>query len=177
MSEWKDRYAGRTAAVLGGGPSLPGDMARLPECCVLIAVNHHALRLCAAEFIVYNDQPTGELAEAVALGRAIRVSAEPTSDIVFDMAVWTGFYSSNTATWFALHLGCDPVILCGMDCYQGERAYFHEYDDQPQFHLGIEHHMQPWVEDAKNMLPCWERVRAMSGPLAAVFGLYEGEYA
>ena len=176
MSKFKDKYSGRPAAILGGGPSLPGDMKRLPHGCVLIAVNHHALLLCKPSFMVYNDHPddfTG-LDEAVKTFRGIKVSPEPTSDIKIDMEVWTGFYSSNFATWFALWMGCNPVILCGMDCYQGEKKYFHEYEDKPNLHYPLEHHIAPWIEDAKNMLPNWQRVKAMSGPLVNVFGIYEG---
>lgn len=166
---------GRAAAVLGGGPSLPVDLARLPEVCLLIAVNYHAQLLCKPDFMVYNDHlehVDANLQDAIRRGDVTRVSSEPSSDIAFDVEVWTGFYSSNTATWFALWLGCDPVILCGMDCYQGERAYFHDYEDKPHFHYPLEHHIRPWIED-KNLLPGWERIRAMSGPLGAVFGLYE----
>lgn len=148
----------------------------LPPGCLLIAVNHHAHRIIKPDFMVYNDHPDGwspELKEAVERGDVTRVSPEPSSDILFDVDVWTGFYSSNTAAWFALWMGCDPVILCGMDCYQGERKYFHEYEDKPHFHLPLEHHIRPWIEDAKNRLPGWERVRAMSGPLVSIFGKYE----
>lgn len=176
MSELREKYAGRPAAVLGGGPSLPGDMQRLPEGCLLIAVNHHAFQLCRPDYIVYNDHPEAwpdELRELIERGAATRVSPEPTSDVIFDVPVWTGFYSSNTATWFALWCGCDPVLLCGMDCYQGERKYFHEYEDQPHYHYPLEHHIRPWIEEGVNMLPHVERVRAMSGPLVDVFGLYQ----
>lgn len=104
MSEFRNRFAGQPAAVLGGGPSLPADMARLPKGCILIAVNHHAFRLCRPDFMVYNDHPgsSSELEAAVKAAQAVRVSPEPTSDIAFDGEVWTGFYSSNTAAWFAL---------------------------------------------------------------------------
>jgi hypothetical protein len=176
MSQYRDRYGGRPAAVLGGGPSLPADMQKLPPGCLLIAVNYHALLLCKPDFMVYNDHPEGQapkLKDAILRGDVFRVSPEPSSDIQFDVDVWTGSYSSNTATWFALWLGCDPVILCGMDCYQGDRAYFHEYEDMPHFHYPLDHHIRPWIEDAKNMLPGWERIRAMSGPLMNVFGAYE----
>jgi len=180
MSSYFDRYKGRPAAVLGGGPSLPDDMKKLPEGCLLIAVNHHAQRLCKPDFMVYNDHPEGQetpLREAVLRGDVTRISPEPNSDVEFDVEVWTGFYSSNTATWFACWLGCDPVILCGMDCYQGERAYFHEYEDRPQFHYPLAHHLQPWIEDARNRCRNPERIRAMSGPLVNVFGKYEPVYA
>ena len=60
-----------------------------------------------------------------------------------------------------------------MDCYQGERKYFHEYEDHPHYHYPLEHHIRPWIEEGVNMLPHVERVRAMSGPLVDVFGLYQ----
>jgi hypothetical protein len=195
MSGMKDLYKGRMAVVMGGGPSLPGDLQKLgvylakqPGDCfgdaaeysgpprndkpISIAVNHHALMLVECDFMVYNDHPDpgSGLEKAVESGQVTRVSPEPTSDVELDMEVWTGFYSSNLATWFALWLGCDPVILCGMDCYQGEKKYFHEYEDKPHLHYPLEHHLNVWVEDARNKLPGWERVKAMSGPLINVFG-------
>lgn len=178
MSELQGAYSGRAAAVLGGGPSLPGDMARLPEGCVLIAVNYHALGLCEPAFMVYNDAPESDprLLEAVKGFGGVRVSQDAaTTDVVFDVPVWTGFYSSNTAAWFGLWLGCKPVILCGMDCYQGERVYWHEYShDVPCFHYPLEQHVRPWVEEGRHLLPHVERLRVMSGPLTAVFPTYEG---
>ena len=176
MSELKDRYVGRAAAVLGGGPSLPSDMERLPEGCVLIAVNHHAQLLCQPDFMVYNDHPSvnADLLRLVEDGRVMRVSNEPTSDVIFDVEVWMGFYSSNTAAWFGVWLGCDPVILCGMDCYQGERKYFHEYVDGPHLHQEADHYLRPWTEDGRARLIHPERVRVMSGPLVPVFGAYDG---
>jgi hypothetical protein len=175
MSEYRNLYRGRPAAVLGGGPSLPIDMGKLPVNCVMIAVNFHALQLCSPEFMVYNDPPelNSAMEEAVRSFNGIRVSPEPTSDIKMDVAAWIGFYSSNFATWFALWLGCAPVILCGMDCYQGEQKYFHEYEDKPHFHYPLDHHIAPWREEAKNMLPNWQRVKVMSGPLVDVFGAYQ----
>ena len=57
MSTLKNKYRYRTAAVLGGGPSLPSDIAKLPAGCLLIAVNYHAFYYCEPEFMVYNDTP------------------------------------------------------------------------------------------------------------------------
>ncbi len=179
MSQFKNKYAGRPAAVLGGGPSLPSDMEKLPDHCILIAVNYHALLLCQPHFMVYNDHPGSDplLAEAIQKDQVIKVSPEPSSDIEFDVPVWIGFYSSNTAAWFALWMGCDPVILCGMDLYQGERAYFHEYIDRPHYHYPLEHHLQPWIEEGRNLLPHYERVKVMSGPLVNIFGQYGAQNA
>lgn len=176
MSAMHDFYKGRPAAVLGGGPSLPGDMLRLPKGCVLIAVNYHALHICKPDFMVYNDHPGSDprLQEAVRTCKAVRVSSDPTSDIQYDVRVWEGFYSSNTAAWFALWMGCEPVILCGMDLYQGDKVYFHPYQhDVPCFHYPLIHHLRPWIEDARANLPNLERLKAMSGPLVNIFGAYE----
>lgn len=184
VSQFKDRYAGRPAAILGGGPSLPGDVARLPAGCVVFMVNYHALRLPESalpgqiQFMVYNDHPSSsdELLDAVSHAPAGVTKVNPSdesSDVVFDVEAWVGFYSSNLAAWMALWMGCNPVILCGMDCYQGDAKYFHEYQDQPQFHYPLAHHINPWIEDARNSCPHPERLRAMSGPLVGVFGAYE----
>jgi hypothetical protein len=133
------------------------------------------MKIIPCLFMVYNDQPENdpEMLEAIRDPSVIKVSPEPTSDIDFDVKVWTGFYSSNTAAWFALWLGFDPVILCGMDLYQGDRVYFHPTDrDCPTFHYPLDHHLRPWIEDGRNLLPHPERLKAMSGPLVNVFGEY-----
>lgn len=176
MSALKDMHAGRPAAILGGGPSLPADMLKLPKDCVLIAVNYHAFYHCLPHYMVYNDHPASdpELLAEVKRGRAIRVSPDQTSDIRFDVDVWTGFYSSNTAAWLALWMGCNPVILCGCDCYQGEQVYCHPTErDAPTFHYPLDHHLRPWQEEARARCPHPERLTAMSGPLSNIFGLYE----
>lgn len=175
MSEYRDRYKGQPAAILGGGPSLPDDMKRLPKGCLLIAVNYHALYLGCVDFMVYNDCPESDplLEQAINAHTTILVSPKPTSDILFDIPVWTGFYSSNTAAWFAGWMGCDPIILCGMDCYQGEKKYFHPYTrDVPSYHYPLDDHIRPWVEEGRNLIPHVERVKAMSGPLTQIFGAY-----
>lgn len=175
VSGLKDFYIFRPAAVLGGGPSLPSDFARLPPGCLLIAVNYHALEICAPHYLVYNDDPHEDplLLKAVQTTKATRVSPGPTSDIDIDAPAWVGSYSSNLAAWFALYVGCSPVILCGMDCYQGERPYFHPYaQDKALFHYPLDHHLRPWIEDAPNLLPNPQRLAAMSGPLVDVFGAY-----
>lgn len=177
LSEMRNMYTGRAAAVLGGGPSLVSDLKKLPEGCVLIAVNYHGLYHCDhIDFMVYNDAPeTNPLQEnAVREHRTVHVSPEPSSDVLFDVDhVWTGHFSSNTAAWFALWLGCDPVILCGMDCYQGDvkHCYPSTYDS-PVFHFGLDHYTRPWIEEGLKVLPNVEHVKAMSGPLVDVFGKY-----
>lgn len=182
LSELKDAFCGKPAAVLGGGPSLPDDIKRLPKDAIMIAVNYHGFYHCPPDhqpmFMVYNDAPeTNPLQlQAVREHRAIHVSPEPSTDIVFDVPdVWTGFYSSNTAAWFALYIGCDPVILCGMDCYQGPVKHCPPSDYHSSlFDRELDFHIRPWVEDCKHSVPHPERLRAMSGPLTTVFEPYKG---
>lgn len=177
LSELRDTHAGRPAAVLGGGPSLRGDMAVLPGGCITIGVNYHAAMIgIEAAYMVYNDDPQSDplLWQAAKDFGGIRVSPDKSSDVAFDVEAWTGFYSSNTATWLALWMGCDPVLLCGMDCYQGEQVYCHPSDrDVPVFHYPLDDHLRPWREEGMHKLPHVERVRAMSGPLVGVFGRYD----
>ena len=159
---------------------MPDDLKQVPENALLIAVNYHALRLVDADYMVFNDDPLGDprlFAAAKDFG-GVRVNPDKNfSDVEFDAPVWTGFFSSNTAAWLALWMGCDPVILCGMDCYQGDRVYFHEYShDTPAFHYPLDHYLRPWTEDGKNLLPHQERLKVMSGPLVGVFGQYGGNY-
>lgn len=165
----------RPAAVLGGGPSLPKDLARLPKDCVLISVNDHAFHHCAPDVLVFQDKLIWAPAvqEVLKTFNGVVVSPQPESHVELPKGWWDGNQSSCLATWYACWMDYDPVILCGMDCYQGDIKYFHDYEDKPHFHYPLDHHIRPWVEEAHDMLPYPERVRAMSGPLIGVFGEYE----
>ena len=179
MSSYRNKYSGRPAAVLGGGPSLPEDIRKLPKGCLMIAVNYHyqAMTGLDPDFMVFNDhlEDLPILSAWVLKTKAVLVSPDrEISDIEYDVPVWTGFYSSNTAAWLALWMGCDPVILCGMDCYQGDEVYCHPTDyDHPAFHKPLDHYLRPWIEEGKKLLPHQERLKVMSGPLTQVFGAYD----
>lgn len=176
MTQLKDAHKGIPAAILGGGPSMPEELKRVPAGAILIAVNYHALHYCQPDYMVYNDAPsTNPLQEqAVAEHRTTHVSPDPSTDVEFDVDVWTGFYSSHTALWFADWLGCDPIILCGHDLYTGVVKHcppstYHS----PVFDYPLDWHLRPWLEEAKNRITRPESVRAMSGPLVQLFGAYQ----
>lgn len=168
------------AAVLGGGPSLPDDMAKLPKNCVLIAVNHHALRLCTPDYLVYMDDPTlvPALAEGLATfqGKKINPKSEFCDVELPKGKMWDAGFSSSFATWFALWMGFEHVILCGMDLYQGEKKYFYDRAGfyHPCFDDPLENHVRAWSLVMKHCQNP-ERVRAMSGPLVSVFGVWNTE--
>lgn len=178
LSKLKDKYAGRAAAVLGGGPSLPNDLARLPVRSLLIAVNYHAFHHCHPRFMVYLDDPIGNehMMQIIRDRTVIKVcpDSEFGGDVKMDVNYWRGNVSSTTATWLALWMGCNPVILCGMDLYQGPVKHCHEpHMDVPAFHYPLADHLRTWQEECKNSVPHPERICVMSGPLIGLFLAYE----
>ena len=164
------------AAILGGGPSLPADLERLPEGTTLIAVNNHAMRLCNPDYMVFMDDINQfpELREAVERFDGKIVCPFEMSDVKLPKGhYWDGGFSAALATWFALWRGYENVILCGMDCYQGEKKYFYDRDFyHPSFDYPLENHLRAWRLVYKHC-PNPERVKAMSGPLVDVFGKFE----
>lgn len=166
------------AAILGGGPSLVEDLARLPGDCVLISVNDHALYHCKPDYLVHMDNDFDKapaLKAALDVFEGVVVSPFSNSGVALPKGEWwDGGFSSTLATWFALWRGFDPVILCGMDLYQGEQKYCHPRPDfyHPCFDDPLENHIRAWRLALKKC-PNPERIRAMSGPLVFVFGQYE----
>lgn len=181
LSSLRNKRAGRPAAVLGGGPSLLVDLQAVrglykhDSSLVLIAVNYHALVIgIKPHYMVYNDEPesdpAGEMPRYIHTFKGIKVSLDASSDVKMDVDYWEGMYSSNLATWFAQWLGCVPIYLCGMDCYQGERVYCHDYEhDAPSFHYPLDDHLRIWQEEGVHKIRV-EAVRAVSGPLQRIFG-------
>jgi hypothetical protein len=83
---------------------------------------------------------------------------------------WEGSFSSHLATWLACWMGCDPVLLCGMDCYQGKRSA----DANPRdnaYNIPLEEHLAGWRQ-AFEKCPNADRIKTVSGPLIYIFGKY-----
>lgn len=175
----KETCFGRPAAILGGGPSLPLDLKKIPAGALLFSINNHALQLTQADYLVFRDSPEKfpALLEAVKSFKGLRVSQlKRWTDIdLEDVPWWDAPFSSSLATWLACWLGCKPVLLAGMDLYQGKEKYFY---DRVGFHLTASQvapagpQMRAW-EKAKQFCPHAEDIRALSGPLVEVFGGYD----
>jgi hypothetical protein len=188
--ELKDKYAGRAGIVLGGGPSLERDVVLVRarhvsplQRPVWIAVNYHAVNRLAelqADYMVFIDEPNEfpKLRAAAEAFRGIKVTWRPGwSDVELTPSPspegggempWIGVMASHLATWFACYLGCEPVILAGMDCYQGQRSA----DADPRdlaYQIPLSEHLAGWRQ-AFERCPHPERIRAVSGPLVEVFG-------
>ena len=127
--------------------------------------------------MVYLDDPkeNEHMMQVIRDKKVIKVcpDSEYGGDVKMDVEYWRGNVSSTTATWLALWMGCDPVILCGMDLYQGDVKHCHEpHMDAPAFYYPLADHLRTWQEEAKASVPHPERIRVMSGPLTHLFGSY-----
>jgi hypothetical protein len=167
----------RPAAVLGGGPSLASDYAQLPPNCTLIAVNNHPFEIgITPHVLVHQDKLRNvyEVAQAVKNFKGVVISPWENSHLPLPPNAWRGDFSSSLATWYALWCDFNPVILCGMDLYQGKVKYCHPRPgvDHVAWHAPLEGHLKYWRQ-AFRYCPHPERIRAMSGPLIELFGRYE----
>jgi hypothetical protein len=186
-SALRDRCKGEAVAVLGGGPSLPGDVELVLERRgpVIVAVKQHGLYLqhelgFLADYVCFLENPDdpaqGELRAALRLSPDV-MKVSPFygwSDVDFDVPWWQGGFSSTLAVWLAGWMGASEILLCGMDCYQGHKKYHYPRPGyhHPCFESPLEAHLAAW-RPALDLVPNAERIRTVSGPLVGVFGRWE----
>ncbi len=172
----------RPAAVLGGGPSLYKDLGTLGKLQtqdgrppVLISVNQHALEYVWTPYLVFMDEPgrSRRMSQLMNIYQGIKVSPlEEYSNVdLSETAWWRGNFSSHLATWLACWLGCNPVLLCGMNCYQNPRPAEADPRDQA-YHMPLKEHLAGWRQ-AFEKCAHPERIRAVSGPLVEIFGQWK----
>lgn len=164
-------------AVLGGGPSLPDDMSKLPDNCLHISCNHHAFRVCHPDYMVFLDSPdhisTKNSPKFQDLTRdcpCVRIS--PNLD-------YTDYYTINQfpkilnplgdtgmfGAWVACYITSGPVYLCGMDVKRDGQEHF--YEDKTPTSWGGTHYtnkLKKWAQVFKHCEKP-ERITAISGPL------------
>jgi hypothetical protein len=165
----------RPGVVLGGGPSLIPDWTKAPaENVIHIAVNHHALKFAFCSYLVFMDDPRRSLPMMTLMNtyQGVKVSRlVEWTDVDLHLAdSWDGLFSSQLAVWFACWLGCNPVILCGMDCYQNPRPPEADIRDAA-YTMSLAKHLESW-QDAFHKCVHPERIRAVSGPLVEIFGAF-----
>jgi hypothetical protein len=180
LDSLKDFHKDKPAAVLGAGPSLIKDIKKLPPDCILISVNGHTLKMFPqAHYLAFIDDPARmpHFVEMVKDYHGIRVCHHlEWSDVDFEMTPWWNLcrFSGEFATWLACWMGCIPVLLCGMDCYQGNEKYFYEWDVDPRdkaFTRPLDYHLDEWRKAFTNCRNP-ENIKAVSGPLVSLFGEY-----
>lgn len=170
----KDRHKGRPAVILGAGPSLPGQLHLIPEGAVKFAINERPSTLLRCDYIVFYDDNTMPLVEGFPEPKVSPF--KKMADYLLDNTAWMGGSSSTVATFVACLAGCSPVVLMGMDLYQGDREYF---DDPPgrKFRSSassrpLKGHMDMW-QQALGMCPNSGVIKAAGGPLVEIFGQYQ----
>ena len=172
-----DIYEGRPIAVLGGGPNLPGDLLHVPEDAILISLNHHATYLRDCHYIAFVDTPDAhpELLKATNdyIGRRITNVPGYSDYDMYGVQYWQGGGSGMFATWVASYMGGDPVLLCGINCFQSNPPHFHETEKiqirKSGWHgRSVEYHISKWSR-CFDRCPNPHRIKAVSGPLTKIF--------
>lgn len=175
LSRLQNIHTDKPAAILGGGESLLDDLSKVPSGAILIAVNYHAFKVgLKPHYMVYLDDPRTrpQMMRAIREEKVIKVcpDSEPYGDVKMDVEYWRGMNSGTTAAWLGLWMGCNPVYLCGMDCYTGAKPYCHaDYTPDMIQNHPLYDYMRPWVEECRSSVPHPERLQAVSGPLQSLF--------
>ena len=134
--------------------SLMRDMKKIPEDAVLIAVNHHGLeyrsvQITPSSWTIVISTPRGLGTDPCATA-GLLVSRQPESDVDLGGSDWwQARFSGQLACWFACWIGCDPVILCGMNLYRNEPPTIEEVKNLA-YQAPLEEHLKEWRYAFKN---------------------------
>jgi hypothetical protein len=172
LTSIKGRHLGQRAVVLGGGPSLLGDLRRVrprfQHLGLWFGVNQHAL-LLELDYIVYQDKELHPI--LIGNGVPLITHHKDACDI------WSGIvpdfgFSTGTAVWVAEYLGCEEIVICGCDDYTSPRRYWHSKMGDRGLEMGVTA-SNAWKRVYDHLREP-QNVRAVSGPITKVFGTYEG---
>jgi len=151
---------------MGGAPSLATDLESV-QADVYISANEHGTPF-PHDYIVAMDRQhgSGKLMETVLRGVSDKPIISPEEFADYRLTQWQGsprrLYSGMVGAWCAWAMGAKVVILAGMDAYDGALRATRQADTIAE------------------EIRC--PVRAVSGPLAQIFGQYDpserfGRYA
>jgi hypothetical protein len=191
------QFAGRPVVAMGGGPSLPSDVAVIADAAGWVSANSHGAELRPCDYIVSVDNNHQTLSKAD--GHAVPM--EPLMRRYGLPIIGPRFYSDyridgqpirgNAGIWAiyaAWLLGGWPVIAAGFDCYgqfaaagHGQAGtYFHDPAAASTGHDKDATHWADRYTALRAAMP-GAQVRAVSGPLQQWFPAYDpsetlGEY-
>lgn len=160
------RYAGRPVVAMGGGMSLPEHAERCPSGSIWLSANEHGALLRQVDYVVSACNPEEKLK---ALGLPI-IGRRHWSDYrVPDWDEWKmGSNSGMAAAYVAWALGGHPVILAGMDCYQGGGTYFHDPKAKSSgLRTSLDSYLERWGRVASIMSGAV--IRTCGGPTLSLF--------
>lgn len=170
----RKRHEGAPAVILGGGPSLPEQIKAVPDGAVRISVNRRGVLLTPCDYIVATDRPEAEACRRLFPKTPLITPFVDVGDYwyVRNSDVIDSGFTSPVAMWLARFMGCVPVILCGMDCYQGGTYWYDANAESSGNYQALENQLTAW-RLAYRQTPGVEHVKAAGGPLVEVFGQYE----
>jgi hypothetical protein len=140
VEHFKDKYKGKTCAVLGGGVSLATDLRQIEPVDILIGVNQHSLIL-PLDFLVFRDRDVWPLINRIHDCRFVTQLNKFIDSRVVHAGICPPIgYSGGMAIWFADYLGFDRIDVCGMDQYDPKKHEGREYWwEGPQTNLARKH--------------------------------------
>lgn len=171
------------ALILGGAPSLPTDLERLPEAlrstATRVSANEHGARLGPVQWVVCGDrnhQVTREpMLERVRQFHDGPVVTQHFVEGTVRLHNWHQWYipasSGHMAILWAWLLGHSPIIVCGIEHYTGG-TYFHDPKfPSSGFTKRKDYHLDWFKKLYFQIQPC--TIRAASGPLGKVVGYFD----
>lgn len=166
LAELALKYSGRPIVAMGGGVNLPSGLEQCPETAIYLSANEHGALLQPVDFIVCLDQIEEKLRQF-----SVPIIGRP-HWCDYRIQDWEDIGNSGvTAAWVAWVLGGHPIILAGMNCYQGG-TYHHDPDARSTGNLRtLEDHEERW-KALSGHLP-GAVVRSCSGPTVDIFGQWD----
>lgn len=171
--QFRNKHAGQTCAVLGGGTTLPYDLRAIPQVDVLIGVNQHS-NILPVDYIVFSDREMWDFVKNV--DGCYKVThldkfRDRSDVILMESAPHIGF-SGAKAIWFADYLGFEKTYVCGMDQYEANDDREYWWQGPQSWPFKAKHHqarsdMERWKEFIKR-LQFPERVYFVSGRLKEI---------
>lgn len=184
ISDLFDRWAGKPILVIGGGPSVAEDLPRLaaaPPACV-ISANDHGAHQKQFPVDLYVNCDKIHCALKIPMENILRPLGAPLvnkhSWADYRLADWPALGNTGlTSVAVAAALGGNPVIVTGLDFWQGGRRYFHKPDEasrrlQKKPAFTIARHARKKLEVLVKFVE-GANIRPMAGPLCSFWPKYD----
>lgn len=165
ISDLVHKHKGEAAVIIGGAPSRLSDQEFWPKQAVFISANDHGLKQTTCNYSVCCE----DLEHRLRQHNVKVISRHSWADYrVFDKPIPN---SGVLAAYSAWVMGCAPIIITGVECYQGKT-----YADDPKahssgFNVSLKDHLKRW--GALRYMAMWGQFRCVSGPLVHVFDKYK----
>lgn len=158
-------HKGRPAVVIGGAPCWPEDYKTVPYDAIYYSANDHGCKVVPCNYLVCCDD-IGDRAH----GHDIPVICRfPWADYrLYDIPLPN---SGAMASWAAWVMGCEPIIIIGVECFTGKTYADNLEAPSSGFFKSKAEHLKRWSR-LKDLCPN-ASFRPVSGPLLDIFPKYE----